>query len=317
MRTDQSAAGAGVAVVVVTRNRKELLRRCLAALRAQTLPPARIVVVDNESSDGTPEMLRADFPEVDNLRLDENIGGAGGFCEGMKAAAASGCAWIWTMDDDCLPGAAALEELAAVAREGAVYGSVTLSEKGGGAFASFNVNLTSGGVERKVYNISELAGVAAAETTGIGFGGLFISRLTVEKVGFPRKDFFVYADDSEYSRRLRLQHGIRMFYAPGSVILHPPQQQRTALVFGRSVPYVAAPLWKTYYNIRNQVYVSRLYSRGLFGFYLGYLPRQILFLSFRAFFLDEDENLKRFYFYLVAVFDGVFGRLGKRDFKRS
>src|SRR6266508_948798 len=58
-----------VAAVVVTFNRAELLRCALTALAAQSRPVDEIVVVDNASSDGTAQMLAADFPAVRHLRL--------------------------------------------------------------------------------------------------------------------------------------------------------------------------------------------------------------------------------------------------------
>ena len=45
---------------------------------AQTRPPDHVLVVDNASTDGTAEMLREEFPQVEVLRLPENQGGAGG-----------------------------------------------------------------------------------------------------------------------------------------------------------------------------------------------------------------------------------------------
>ena len=62
-------------VVIVAYRSRELLRACLISLRAH--PPtdgARIWVVDNASRDGTPEMVRADFPEVELVASDTNLG---------------------------------------------------------------------------------------------------------------------------------------------------------------------------------------------------------------------------------------------------
>lgn len=102
-----------VCAVVVTYNRKELLRKCLAALKSQTRKPDHILVVDNASTDGTPEMLKEEFPQVEVLRLPENQGSAGGFHEGMNRAYEEGWDWIWIMDDDALPEPTALERLLA------------------------------------------------------------------------------------------------------------------------------------------------------------------------------------------------------------
>lgn len=87
-----------VAAVVVTYNRKELLRECLQALLNQTRPLDEIIVVDNASTDGTDQMIPEEFPQITHVRLPENIGGAGGFHEGMKLAYEKGHDWIWVMD---------------------------------------------------------------------------------------------------------------------------------------------------------------------------------------------------------------------------
>jgi len=83
-----------VCAVVVTYNRKDLLVECLEALRRQTGPLDAIYIIDNASTDGTPELLRSrgyrDGAVIENpldgseiiiryVRLPVNTGGAGGF----------------------------------------------------------------------------------------------------------------------------------------------------------------------------------------------------------------------------------------------
>ena len=79
-----------ICAIVVTHNRKEMLRECLAALADQTRQVDRILVVDNASSDGTRAMVEHDYRHVDLLHLPANEGGAGGFHEGMRRARADG-----------------------------------------------------------------------------------------------------------------------------------------------------------------------------------------------------------------------------------
>jgi len=67
--------GHALDVVIVSFRSRELLRDCLASLRL--FPPsqdARIWVVDNASHDGTVEMVRSDFPEVEILESRTNLG---------------------------------------------------------------------------------------------------------------------------------------------------------------------------------------------------------------------------------------------------
>src|SRR5260370_41119663 len=95
-----------VAAVIVTFNRKGLLVRCLEAVRAQTRPCDRVFIIDNASTDGTPELL-ADSGlldgMVDYVRLPVNTGSAGGFHEGMRGAYKSGHELLWLMDDHGCP----------------------------------------------------------------------------------------------------------------------------------------------------------------------------------------------------------------------
>lgn len=102
-----------IAAVVVTYNRKELLRQNLNSLLAQTRPVDEIIVMNNASTDGTAEMLAREFkyPQITVVTMPENIGAAGGFHEGMKLAYEKRYDWIWVMDDDAFPYKDALERL--------------------------------------------------------------------------------------------------------------------------------------------------------------------------------------------------------------
>jgi len=86
-------------VVVPTYNRKTTLRQTLTALMAQDYPDYEVIVVDDGSTDGTGEMIAAEFPGVRYLR-QANAGPAAARNRGI--AAASGEVIAFT-DDDCLP----------------------------------------------------------------------------------------------------------------------------------------------------------------------------------------------------------------------
>src|SRR4051794_5249777 len=101
--SDAAIRRESVCAVVVTFNRKDLLRKCLAGLLRQTRPPDSIVVFNNHSTDGTADMVAAEFPSLTLFNLTENNGGAGGFYAGMKWAFGQGFEWLWVMDDDIEP----------------------------------------------------------------------------------------------------------------------------------------------------------------------------------------------------------------------
>ena len=105
--------------VIVTYNRKDLLKESIEALCRQTRP-SDIMVVDNASTDGTEEMVReimasmsehSEHGKIIYHNMGENLGGAGGFSFGVKQAYNDGYKYIWLMDDDCIVKKDSLEEL--------------------------------------------------------------------------------------------------------------------------------------------------------------------------------------------------------------
>ncbi|MDQ2997573.1 MAG: glycosyltransferase [Chloroflexota bacterium] len=72
-----------IGIVIVSFNTCELLRGCLESLRGCTLP-LRVVVVENGSRDGSAAMVRAYFPEIELIALEQNVGFAAGTNVGMR-----------------------------------------------------------------------------------------------------------------------------------------------------------------------------------------------------------------------------------------
>ena len=89
-----------VAVVVVNYNGERLLPDCLAAVRAQTLAPAEVLIADNGSRDGSLALLRAHHPDVGVVELGRNHGFAGGANRGVAATRAP---WVCVLNSDATP----------------------------------------------------------------------------------------------------------------------------------------------------------------------------------------------------------------------
>ncbi len=88
--------------VAVTNKRPNQLATLLAALKRQTVPLERVIVVDN---DGTPETadIISTYPIAEHINGRTNLSGAGGFAYGMLHALAGGANLVWVMDDDGCP----------------------------------------------------------------------------------------------------------------------------------------------------------------------------------------------------------------------
>jgi len=93
-----------VAAIIVTYNRRDLLLRCIESIKNQSLAPDLIIIVDNASTDGTLQFLKQQVvvggDNIKIIELNENLGGAGGFCVGIATALELNFDWVWLMDDD-------------------------------------------------------------------------------------------------------------------------------------------------------------------------------------------------------------------------
>jgi glycosyltransferase involved in cell wall biosynthesis len=99
-----------ISVVVTTRNRQELLRSTLRCVLDQSWKNIEVIVVDEASSDGTLEMLAADFPEATAVHHDTPRGISGARNSGLERASGD---WVFFLDDDDLIHPRHLEELLA------------------------------------------------------------------------------------------------------------------------------------------------------------------------------------------------------------
>lgn len=236
--------------VLVTRNRAGSLLQVLDALDSQTRRPDLIVVVDNASTDDTAACLAARAASDQRLRpvrLDRNLGGAGGFAEGIRAAYALGADELWLSDDDAIPQRDTISTL---------INTLERFEKAHARrppFACSRVVWTDGShcemnTPRPVWDwprfLTETGGVALVDSCS--FVSVLIPRWAVERHGLPLAEYFIWFDDAEYTRRLSADHpGL---YVPSSVIRHDIALNR-GVNFGRVTP---EDLWKFRHGARNQ-----------------------------------------------------------------
>ncbi|UQN09698.1 glycosyltransferase [Deinococcus sp. QL22] len=244
-----SATNSGTAAIVVTYNRKHLLKRCLTLLMSQTAPLEQIYVIDNASTDGTADII-PNHPQITHVKLERNLGGAYGFSHGVERALRGGHRHLWLMDDDCLPEVEALAELLEYTGESESLCSAVLARDGRYDLhqrRSFDeVRLSETDLPKEAY---VQPGTPVDLFT---FVSVLISTDLVRRAGLPVNNFFFMYDDSEYALRLR-ELGVTTRLVPASRVWH----------YG-SLTYPAVrtaynPL-KHYYNTRNQLLVYRQYG---------------------------------------------------------
>lgn len=203
------AAEEQVAVVVVTYKRAELLGRLLDALAAQTRPADAIYIIDNSGDDETAAVLAAHsgLPLVID-HTGENLGGAGGFHRGLKAAYLDGFDRIWLMDDDVRPAPWALQALLA---DGGDVLACTREDKRGNLVekAAVKFDLTNPlQIKPKTATVestyrSRDAMPPRVEIENAAFEGFMVHRRVVDAIGYPDPSYFIFYDDCDYVIRAR------------------------------------------------------------------------------------------------------------------
>lgn len=190
-----------VAAIVVTYNRKELLKECIEALKASTYS-VDVIVIDNNSTDGTKEYIANLIGgNVIYKRLKKNLGGAGGFSAGMKYAVKKGYKYIWIMDDDTIVKEDSLETLLKAKDEIAGdFGFISSSVKWiDGSDCKMNRQTYKEQItdNEKSYVMKGIYPVKAAT-----FVSLLFSSDAIKQIGLPLKEYFIWGDDKEYTLRM-------------------------------------------------------------------------------------------------------------------
>src|ERR1700687_103493 len=191
-----------VASVTVAFNAEQVLPRQIDALLGQTRPLQEIIVVDSASSDGTAAVVAERYPQVTLLRMSENLGQAGGWSVGLSYAALSKRHdWIWTFDNDSVPQTDTLEALLdGVETFGSDVGIVAPMAIHPETATCYTPYLWRNGFVKPSVELLQrpiwFADMVIAS-------GCLIRRDVVEKIGWPRTDFFIDFVDFEYCLRAR------------------------------------------------------------------------------------------------------------------
>jgi rhamnopyranosyl-N-acetylglucosaminyl-diphospho-decaprenol beta-1,3/1,4-galactofuranosyltransferase len=230
-----------VAAVVVSFNRLDYLKKCLAALESQTRPLDEIVVVENGSTDGSSDYVRKYHPNVTLFETGANLGGAGGFAWGVEIALAHGHDSAWLMDDDAEPHPGALLPLVGAMESKPRPGfAAALVEDDQGNVNPHNLPAISTDPQAQL-KAQRIGGVALLHAS---FVGVLIDLGIAAKMPLPYADFFIWFDDVEYTKRLeKASFGV---YVVSSRMIHPNKA---------SAPDMGSRL---FYYLRNQLWITRL-----------------------------------------------------------
>lgn len=275
-----------VAAVVVTFNRKILLEETINALLKSSYKLNEIIIVNNASTDGTEEVLNKYANEIVVLNLNQNIGGAGGFNEGIKSAYNRGNDLIWIMDDDTIVKEDTLLKMVekiqyiGLPNLGYLCSNVLWKDE---TPCLMNVPRT-----HKVFNDSlENSMIRIQNST---FVSMLISRKAIKECGLPIKEFFIWSDDTEYTKRLGKK--FKNYLVTDSIVIHKMNNN-----LGADIIRDTERLERYVFSYRNKFYIGKKYgSKELIKYLLMFIM-----VMFKVI-LKSEKKIKK----IIIMFKGFF-----------
>ena len=228
-----SAVTPAVTVVIVNWNTCDLLRGCLTSVLAQTTQPCEIIVVDNASSDGSPAMVGAEFPEVVLIANSDNRGFAAANNQGLRIARGRHLLLL-NLDTVVLDHAIdrMLEWLAGHPDVGCVgcqvlEGPATIQLTCFADPGLVNLALVELGLMRLARWIPFTGRPwyvgwdrrSARQVDVVSGMFMLVPHRVVERVGLLDEAFFIYAEEADWCRRIRTA-GWHCVFSPEAQIIH-------------------------------------------------------------------------------------------------
>jgi GT2 family glycosyltransferase len=234
-----------LSIIIVTHNSRSPVERCLASIEAH--PPAgafEILVIDNASGDGTPDMIAERFASVGLVRNRDNIGYSRGVNQGIRASKGR---HLLVLNPDIVVDEGSIDRLVAflertpdagIAASKLVYpdGRLQFSCR---RFYNFTVLLLRrtflGRLFPKAGPLREHLMMdydheSARKVDWVIGACMLVRREAIERVGYMDERFFLYFEDLDWCYRMG-KHGWSVYYVPESVMVHSYERSSAKSLF--------------------------------------------------------------------------------------
>lgn len=289
-------------VVIVTYNRLALLQECIEACINQEEKFNKILIINNASTDGTTEYLeKLEYENVTVINSPENLGGAGGFYKGIEQAQKYDLDYLLLIDDDAILDSNYNKEI------------VKHIQEDNGKIKAYSGSVKTGGKIQKEHRKHLKPNFKCVESEDeeyqkeyfdyelSTFCGLYVSMQVIKEIGLPKKEFFIWFDDTEYSLRILKYSKIRNINS-------------TSLNHKTKIANSSGFSWKSYYGLRNQIIIIKKYFSKVTLFrYLLQMRKMIILGKIMAIIKNDKYYNKISEMYKDALNDGMKNNLGKND----
>jgi GT2 family glycosyltransferase len=244
---DVAATIADVSIIVVNYNTLDLLRNCLVSLCDSEAAASEIIVVDNASSDGSPEMVQHQFPAIRLLRNTDNVGFATANNQAIRHAKGK---YILMLNSDTVTHRGAIQGMMECLASNTGIGAVTCKLLNGDGSIQASISSRPGpvlllfrqlGISRliagdRLRRLLATIGFALGRTIrgylapyscsstpfaieNASGACLMIRRNVLDDIGLLDERFFMYFEDMDLCLRIRTA-GWQIVYVPQGEITH-------------------------------------------------------------------------------------------------
>ncbi len=253
-----------VSIVIVTRNRRQLVGECLASVYKSTYANYEVILVDNSSSDGTVETVKRKFPKVRVASAKRNLGLNGGKNLGQKNAKGK---YIFFLDSDTVIDKNCLREMISLAESDSKIGLVCpkMYYSGGSTiwYAGVNVNLLTSQTKNIGCNEKDLGQYDRVKETLFAPTAYLCKTTAAKKLKGHDETFFMTYGDTDFGFRAR-EAGNKVMFCPTAKLWHhldKDENNKTIRALGYNLPM------RAYYFARNRVIFMKKHAPAL-DFYL-------------------------------------------------
>jgi GT2 family glycosyltransferase len=285
-----------VGVIILTYNRKAVVKTCLASIQKSDYRDFSIVVIDSASKDGTSDMIITEFPFVKLIRGKNNLGYTGGNNLGIKYAVENDFDYILILNDDTILAPDSISKLVKVIESDPEIGLVNprIIEYENGevcnSYGDYNFYLGLG------YN--SLLYVTNPVNINLLRGTCFLIKKSVfEDIGLMDEEYFLYFDEADLSFRVK-KAGYKMFFNPEAIVYHQLRHSFSGKINDKVL----------YYSTRNELLFAKKHLH-----FAGFL----VFWSFRCViraikYIVSTNSLKSVSAIMDGVTDFAKGKFGEK-----
>jgi len=250
-----------VFVVVLNYNGRDFIRRCLSSVFKLAYPNFEVILVDNNSRDGSFEMAKANFSRAIFIKNEENLGYAGGNNVGIRFAMERMADYVLLLNNDTEIEADCLNRLVEVGENNANVGLLSPV-----IFNGHNKQIWfSGGriswARMKTEHSREIKTEDFYPTGFLTGCALLVKAAIFNKIGPLDEDYFLYWEDADFSWRTQ-RAGFENVVVTAGWVYHWEKSQKVKeekiywlvisglIFFKKNTPWFWKPWVKTYLRLR-------------------------------------------------------------------